>query len=171
MELGECVRRPIQGRDETLERAACMEVGVVSRPVGEEVSAPWTFHEIRVEADTIRDPGQEAESGCGAREKLQINQGFEPQPADLEQPPQRAPHHIFEAARVNGQDVFQRDQVMGVEDETVFVKDEEIDILPAELLDRVADGGAGENRRALLGQLDKEEALSGGGDGFWKQSA
>ena len=123
-----------------------------------------------MKTDAFRDAGQEAECGRGAREEFEVDQGFEPQPADLEEPPQRAQDNFFEAAGIDGQDIFPGDQVVGIEDEPVFIKDEEVNVFAAELSDRVPDGGTRENGRALLGEFDKEQAFSAGGGGFWKQA-
>jgi hypothetical protein len=55
-------------------------------------------------------------------------------------------------------DVFPRDEADQVDDEAVLLKDQEMDVGPADAGDRPAYGLVREHRRALLRQLEDKDA-------------
>ena len=122
-----------------------MKVRIISRPVCEQISAPGAFHEIRVKTHALGNAGEKAECGRGAREKFQINQRFEPQAADFQQALQSRCDNFSQARGVDREHIFLRNQVMRVEDETVFIKYQEPDIFASEFFHRVTDRSAGKN--------------------------
>src|SRR5947207_2817121 len=94
--------------------------------------------------------GHPGEGGGGADEELHIDEGIDLHAADLPEAAEAGGDHLPGRAGANGEDVVVGDEIEEVENEAVFLKEEKVDVLGADLGDSAADGLVGEDGGALL---------------------
>jgi hypothetical protein len=144
-----------------LEKLADVYVRVEMQPVGHQVAAVGALAGEGVQPYADGGAAEVGQYGRGTGVELIIDRRVDPQPAQPNHYRQGLANHVQEALGGDRQDVFRRNHIQGVEDESVFLEDQEVHVFPADALDGLLDGWPGQHGGALLGGFDEENAAYG----------
>ena len=145
-----------RGQDHLLKDLAGVQVGVVKQAVRHQIPAIRAFAEERVEADAARGLRQPGERGRGAREELHVDGRVDSERVNLPQRRERSLGEVRDGVAADRDHVFLRHEPEHVENEAVFLKYNEVDVLFAHDGDGPPDGALGENRGTLFGEFYEE---------------
>jgi hypothetical protein len=134
-----------------------MEVRVVPDPMGHQVSAIRPFAEVGVKARPQARPAEVGQERGGTGKELEIDrrvhlplpqQQDDADDADQKREKAVAPHRHH---------VLGRDHVEDIDDETVVIENNHEDVVATNALHGLMQGQVGQDRRALLGELDEDQ--------------
>ena len=153
------LRRIIQRLDHDAKSLAGVQIGIERQAMRHEVAAVGRLARKAVIPHAPPGAAQVAKGRRGAGKELQVDDGIDACPPYTPQGPDRAQNRPQQTSGADGENVVRVQHVEQIENGSILLEQEEIDVAASDAVNGGADGVLGQDGRALLRHLDEQNLL------------